>query len=346
MNSSPTHILKFGGSSLQTPDLIRQAAELVSTRTNTADPVVVVSAIGGVTDQLIKLADNHSGDTDEARNEVLQLRRQHLEYFDALISPTHPNRKQLDTLFDELQSTFENSDFHSHKPHAWKDQLLSVGERASALIFATLLSYWDFPADPQEAQHLIKTDSSFGRAQVNLTPTQNRIRQLVGSADTTPVITGFIGSNADQQITTLGRSAFSDFYLPEASCAGALECRKAGDMDRRRRVLQPIPKWVPDAETIPKLSFTDISELSAHGANVIHPQTIRPLQDKETVVVVKNSHNPVHPGTHISGGLNANGALKTITIAGTVCCDCHGDESPCSAAAAKTTGLVDGHGAR
>jgi aspartokinase/homoserine dehydrogenase 1 len=313
MKTSPTHVLKFGGSSLQTTDLIRQAAELVSARTNNTRPVVVVSAINGVTDQLIALADGNFENTDSPPPQITQLKQQHLEYFDTLISADHPNRRQLNDVFTELEAITKDGIFCKNNRYAWKDQLLSIGERASAIIFASLLSHWDIPAHAREAQHFVKTDSSFGRAQVDLDTTRNLIQQAVSSADGIPVITGFIGSNDDKQITTLGRSG-SDYTA--GLVASALDARKLEIWTDVNGVLTADPKWVPGAESIQQLSFADISELSAHGANVIHPQTIRPLQNTDTSVVVKNSHNPVHPGTLITKDFNTNGALKTITITG------------------------------
>jgi aspartokinase/homoserine dehydrogenase 1 len=307
MSTPKTHILKFGGSSLQKTDLIRQSAQTVADRLPSARPIVVVSAIGGVTDQLIQLADNPDHELIE------QITKRHLNIYDDLLDPDNPGRQKLRGLFDELRVTVDDPTLRKQNQRAWKDKLLSFGERASALIFAQLLTYWDIPADTHEAQHFIKTDSSFGRAQVNLSTTQYRIRKIIGSAKAIPVITGFIGSNDDQQTTTLGRSG-SDYTA--GLVAGALGADHLEIWTDVNGVLTADPKWVPTAQPIPELSYGDINELSAHGANVIHPQTIRSLQAQNTTVLVKNTHNPTHPGTRISGNFNSNGTLKTITITG------------------------------
>jgi len=307
MSTPQTHILKFGGSSLQQVDLIRQSAQTVADRVSSARPIIVVSAIGGVTDQLIHIADTQSHELIE------QITKKHFRIYDDLLSPDNPGRHKLEALFDEFRTTVNDTTLRNQNQRAWKDQLLSFGERASALIFAQLLSHWDIPAHAHEAQHFIKTDSSFGRAQVNLSTTQNRIQQALGSTEGIPVITGFIGSNGDQQITTLGRSG-SDYTAGlVAGALGADHLEIWTDVDG---VLTADPKWVPTAQSIAELSYGDINELSAHGANVIHPQTIRSLQAQNTSVLVKNTHNPNHPGTRITGDFNSNGTLKTITITG------------------------------
>lgn len=308
------HILKFGGSSLKTASLIDQSADIVIERMQTARPYVVVSAIGGVTDALIQLADDYADDTETGFEKIGDLEKQHQQLFDELIFPDHPQRGNLQDLFGELRTIFKKQSLREQNPRVWRDRILSIGERASAILFAAVLSNKNLPAEPYEAHHFIKTDSTYGQAQVEPELTRKLVRQLfAGESETVPVITGFIGSDSAEQITTLGRSGsdYSASIIAEALDADHLEIWT--DVNG---VLTADPKWVPTAEPIEQLSFADISELSAHGAKVIHPQTIKPIQDKETSVLVKNSYNPSHPGTLITSGYNSNGTLKTITLAG------------------------------
>lgn len=307
------HIIKFGGSSLKTPALIDQSAEIVIERMQTARPYVVVSAVGGVTDALIDLADNFAGDIEAASKKIENLEIQHQQLFDELISLAHPQRGNLQDLFGELRNTVKDSSFREQNPQVWRDRILSIGERASAIIFAAVLSNKKLPAEPYEAQHFIKTDSTYGRAQVEPELTRRLVREFLDKSETIPVITGFIGSDSAEQITTLGRSGsdYSASLIAEALDADHLEIWT--DVNG---VLTADPKWVPTAEPIEQLSFADIAELSAHGAKVIHPQTIKPIRDKKTTLLVKNTYNPTHPGTLITSGYNSNGTLKTITLAG------------------------------
>ncbi len=313
MSHSETHVLKFGGSSQKNASLIQQSAQIVIDRLKKAQPVVVVSAVGGVTDSLIEIAENYQEDSSHKFQKLNELENRHRQLFDGLISISHPKRGDLQDLFIELRSTLNNQQFRNEHFHAWKDQILSIGERASATIFAALLSEKGYPAQPYEAQQFVKTDSTFGRAQVDRNASRQLIREFILEQKTIPVITGFIGSNDQQKITTLGRSG-SDYTA--GLVADALEADHLEIWTDVDGVLTADPRWVPDAESIEQLSFGDISELSSHGAHVIHPKTIQPIQNKKTTVLVKNSYNPTHPGTLITSDFNTNGSLKTITIAG------------------------------
>ena len=313
MSYTKTHTLKFGGSSLQNSTLIRQSVNIVQERMQKAKPVVVVSAIGGVTDKLIELADRYPTNNHVSYRILNDLENQHRRIFDELASPGHPRRGDLQDLFGELRMTLENENSRNKNFNAWKDQILSIGERASALIFAAALSEQNIDSVSYEASHFIKTDSTFGKAQVQRDASRKLIQKYLFQSKSVPVITGFIGSNDQQQVTTLGRSGsdYSAALIADALDADHLEIWT--DVDG---VLTADPRWVPDSESIERLSFGDITELSSHGARVIHPKTIQPIQNKKTTVLVKNSYNPQHPGTLITSDFNTNGSLKTITITG------------------------------
>ncbi|MDZ7658242.1 aspartate kinase [Fodinibius sp.] len=313
MSHSETHVLKFGGSSQKNASLIQQSAQIVIDRLQEAQPVVVVSAIGGVTDTLIEIAEHYQEDSSHKFQKLNELENRHRQLFDELVSISHPNRGDLQDLFVELRSTLNNHKFRNEHFNAWKDQILSIGERASAIIFAAVLSEKGYPAQSYEAHQFIKTDSTFGQAKVDRSASRQLIQKFILNQKAIPVITGFIGSNDNNSITTLGRSG-SDYtagLVADALDADHLEIWT--DVDG---VLTADPRWVPDAESIEQLSFSDISELSSHGARVIHPKTIQPIQNKKTTVLVKNSYNPKHPGTLITSDFNTNGSLKTITITG------------------------------
>ena len=313
MSKSQTHILKFGGSSLQNSSLIQQSVQTVIERMQSAYPVVVVSAIGGVTNTLIELAELDHERIHRSYQIINDLENRHRQIFDELAPVSHPNRSDLQDLFTELRTTFENNELKENHFYAWQDRILSIGERASALIVSAALSKEGIQSTYHKASQFIKTNSTFGKACVQRNATRTLIRKFIDKSTAIPVITGFIGSNDQQKITTLGRSG-SDYtagLIADALDADHLEIWT--DVDG---VLTADPKWVSDAESIEQLSFGDISELSAHGARVIHPKTIEPIQNKKTTVSVKNSYNPQHPGTLITSDFNTNGSLKTITITG------------------------------
>lgn len=313
MAQSETHILKFGGSSLKNASLIQQSAKIVIDRLEKAIPVVVVSAIGGATDTLIEIAENYRGDDSYMYRTVNKLENRHRQLFDNLVSISHPSRGDLQDLFIELRTTLNNHRLKTENYRARKDQILSIGERASAIIFSAVLSEKGYPAQSYESHYFIKTDSTFGAAKVDRNASRKLIREFIQKQTSIPVITGFIGSDNQQKITTLGRSG-SDYTA--GLVADALHADHLEIWTDVNGVLSADPRWVDNTETIEQLSFGDISELSAHGANVIHPKTINPIQKQDTTVLVKNSYNPQHPGTLITSDYDTNGSLKTITITG------------------------------
>lgn len=310
--SSELHILKFGGTSLQNKAFIEQATQIVIDRASSVMPVVVVSAVETVTDALIELTEEKE-DTGTIDSKIDKLKQKHLDLYDQLADPTDPRREQLLNLFEELRQTINNVQLKTSDFRAWKDRILSIGERASANIFAATLSNQGLPGKAFEAYQFIKTDSTFGQANVKPESTRKLVREFLQESNAIPVVTGFIGSDAQQRITTLGRSG-SDYTA--GLVADALDADHLEIWTDVNGVLTADPRWVPTAEPIDELSFTDIGELSAHGAKVIHPKTIRPLNDKDTSIQVKNSYNPSHPGTRINATHKSNGSFKTITVTG------------------------------
>jgi aspartokinase/homoserine dehydrogenase 1 len=311
---SDIHVLKFGGTSLQNPAFIQQAAEVVRERAKTVRPVVVVSAIGGVTDRLVELTDGLWNQPEAAAESIEDLRNMHHEVLRRLTNDSYDQvEHQLDVLFDELNLVYFNKKMHVENARAWRDHVLSFGERASACIFAATLSHRKLAARALEAQHLIKTDANFGEANVISNLTRELVAEAIRPLREVAVITGFIGSTEKQEITTLGRSG-SDYtagLVADALNAGHLEIWT--DVDG---VLTADPKIVPTAHHIDKLSYDDIAELSAHGAKVIHPKTIRPIRRSDTSVLVRNSYNPTHPGTLIDRSFHSNGAFRSVTVSG------------------------------
>ncbi|HET6528896.1 MAG TPA: aspartate kinase [Balneolaceae bacterium] len=309
MLTTETHILKFGGTSLQNSAFIKQSAQIVAERAETVRTLVVVSAIAGATDALIEITNY----LDKATQLITILEQQHDEIVCEFISRSNGQKIALQRLFGELRQVIQNHSLREENFGAWKDHILSIGERASALIFSAALAEHHISSKPFEAYRFIKTDSNFGEAGVKSDQSRRLIQKEFHALKGIPVITGFIGSDDEDRITTLGRSG-SDYTA--GLIADALNATHLEIWTDVNGVLTADPKWVPTAEPIDALSFDDIEELSAHGANVIHPKTIRPIRGKVTSVLVKNSYNPPHAGTLITRDFSSNGALKTITVTG------------------------------
>src|SRR5699024_4013036 len=140
MNHSTKHILKFGGTPLQSESFIRQSAQLVIDRSHSARPFVVVSPVGKVTDTLLALADG-SAEKPEKDRTIAELEQQHLTLFDRLVSGKDKRRTELNELFGELRQTVHAYPQASREQRARKDRNLTDGERACALLFAASLSH-------------------------------------------------------------------------------------------------------------------------------------------------------------------------------------------------------------
>lgn len=308
MNHNKTHILKFGGTSLKDNHFIQQAAKLVAKRDKIAQPVVVVSAVDGTTNKLIEIADQPKN----SASIIDKLEKKHLALYQKF-NRQETGTIQLRALFSELRRITDGKNKPIKSRGALRDQILSIGERASVILFSAALSDQYISSQPYEASAFIKTNSNFGEAKVKLAQSRTLIRQTLQDRTEVPVITGFIASDGENRVTTLGRSG-SDYtagLIADALDADQLEIWT--DVDG---VLTADPQYVSTATNIEALSFQDIEELSAHGANVIHPKTIRPIRKKDTTVYVKNSFNPSHAGTAINRNFHSNGSFKTVTLEG------------------------------
>lgn len=310
-----TYILKFGGSSLSTNSSINQAVKIVGQRRQTAQPVVVVSAIGGITDQLVGLSKHQPDQQRQSAADIIeQLHNRHLQITRELVGAESTGiQKKLDSLFEHLRRDFFDTGFRENRFYAWRDRILSYGERASAEIFAATLTHHQIDAQALEAHHFIKTDSHFGSANVLAEETRELAQKALRYRTDVSVVTGFIGSDRNQQITTLGRSG-SDYTA--SLLADALEAKQLEIWTDVNGILTADPDIVPGAEPISHLSYEDISLLAENGAKVIHPKTIRPIQNHDITVRILNSFNPEHPGTKISRNYRTNGNFKSVTVTG------------------------------
>lgn len=313
---SRIHILKFGGTSLQNAALIKQAAKIIQKKSQLVRPVVVVSAIAGVTDLLIALSNVPAEKTSEAGLLIDKLRNRHLNLHNQIGEVSADGYSGLNALFNELEDVFTNNDHRSRNNNAWRDHILSIGERASAILFASALKAGQMSATPFDAQHFVKTDATFGEANILNDPSRKLIFDTLHPVSEIAVITGFIGSTLQDEITTLGRSGtdYTAGFIADSMGADRLEIWT--DVNG---VLTADPKIVPAAQSIRYLSFEDISELSAQGADVFHPKTMYPIKDSGISVQVRNSLQPNDPGTVIRRDYQSNGEFLFITITGPFC---------------------------
>jgi len=333
-----TLTMKFGGTSVGSADALIQAADIVLEQTQKWDRLaVVVSAMASVTDALTQGALTAAGGDDQTyRAIVTDLRARHYRAADVLlplpateISNGQPpiqdsieapgqERAQLLTTIDKYLDEFATFCHSIHvlgevTPRAM-DAVTSLGERINARTLAALLRQRGSRSEAVDATELIVTDNTFQNALPLMEATRTRVSaRLVPLMDEgiIPVVTGFIGATQDGLTTTLGRGGSDYSAAILGDCLDADEVWTWTDVDG---VMTADPRIVPDARVIPTLSYGEVGELAYFGAKVLHPRTIRPAVERDIPLWVKNTFNPMCPGTRIiRDPENTSGTVKAVT---------------------------------
>ena len=316
-------VMKFGGSSLVDAARIRRVAELVRDTAKregaegAACPVVVVSAMGGVTDRLFALArtalTGRSG-RQEALEQVEELRRHHMAALDTL-GPDPSAAAALDRYIDELRDIVIGVSLLGELSPRSLDAIAGYGEKLSAQLCAAALRAQGTPAEAISAEDVIVTDAMFGNAVPDMDATARQAAMRVippARAGVVPVVTGYIGATRDGVTTTLGRNGSDYSGAIMGAAVGAEEVWIWTDVDG---VLSADPRLVPSARPLPELSYAEAAELAYFGSKVIHPRTIVPAVAAGVPIRIKNTFNPEHPGTLITAASAAGpGAVKAVTV--------------------------------
>jgi aspartate kinase len=320
MDSTDILVMKFGGTSVGTPQAMAQAAAIVKDTLPTwPRQVVVTSALSGVTDLLLEQARRASqGDTSRLDTAAQDLQARHAAILEALVADA-PLRQaaleQVTALVGEFLSLCRAIGVLGEATPRALDAVASLGERMSVRVLSAVLAAVGVPAPFVDATRLILTDDDHQAAHPDLDETRRRTReQLLPLLDAgqTPVVTGFIAATRLGAITTLGRGG-SDYSA--AILAEALAAREVWIWTDVDGVMTADPRLVPDACTIPELNYREVAELAYFGAKVLHPKTIRPVVEAGIGLRVCNTFNPSHPGTCIVTDRDArrNGVIKAVT---------------------------------
>ncbi len=281
-------VMKFGGTSVGIPANCERALEIVRERA-ALDPVVVVSALAGVTNQLVELC--RAGVSRELL--FASLEERHRAHARALRLP----EAGVAALLVELR---DDPAFASGAPsvsRADRDRVLAFGERLAAELFAAALSARGTPAHAVHAGDAgLVTDDRFGQAHPAPEAYAN-LRDGLADRARIPVVTGFIGRTSDGRTTTLGRGG-SDYSAALIGAAlGASEIQVWTDTSG---MLSADPRVVPEARPVPRMSFSEACELAYFGARVLHPKTLLPAMECGIPVRVLNTARPTDPGSLIT----------------------------------------------
>jgi aspartate kinase len=316
-SKKPLVVMKFGGTSVGSAERMKNVAEIVAHHAQRSEVVVVVSAMGGVTDMLIRAASEASqGDRAHWKNVRRELAHRHREVADQLLKAGEqavvlPRLADAVANFEDLCSGF--SLVREVTPRAM-DTLSSLGEVMSSNLIAAILRSRGTPAEAVDATELVVTDDNFGNATPLFEETNAKTRQRLAGLrrrGVLPVITGFRGATRAGACTTLGRGGSDYSGTIVGAALDADEVWIWTDVDG---VMTADPRLVPEARILPEISYREAIELSFFGAKVLHPKTIQPVMKKKIPVWIKNSFNAVCPGTCIvPSATNNQRGVKAIT---------------------------------
>ena len=307
--SSPRwRVLKFGGSSVRDAERMRVAAGIVVDAAQRADRLaVVVSAMGGITDRLVALATVESPTFDDVLT-------RHLEVA-AEFEGEQDLEETIRATVREVEARIESQDL---EPAARGDEILALGERLSSALVAAALRERGLVAWACDLRPLVRTTSRFGAARVYLDPTLDTLRTHLDSGEGIAVATGFVGSTRDGRTTTLGRGGSDLTAALLGAAVAAEEIEIWTDVDG---VMSADPRIVPDAFTVPELSYEEVMELAHFGAKVLYPPTVAPARDHGVPLSIRNTLNPTFRGTRIASARitsapTAVGAAAPRTVSG------------------------------
>ena len=310
-------VMKFGGTSVESAGAIQQLVELVKARLR-SHPVVIVSALAGVTDELLEAGKfSAKGDLAQAREIAQQIKRRHEQVIVELFGP-EPRRCLWDRLapdfasLENLLSQIASATLFSPR---LQDHLLGLGECLASKIVAAAFDQARLHGHWADARACIITDAAHTQATPLWEESDAQIRAAILPliADgKVPVLGGFVGATRDGVPTTLGRggSDFSASILGAALHATRIEIWT--DVDG---ILSADPKLCPDAQRVASMSFEEAADLAYFGAKVLHPSTIAPAMRRNIPVCVLNSRNPEGPGTEIVARPQDSGCVvKAVTV--------------------------------
>jgi aspartate kinase len=290
-------VLKFGGTSVGSPETLRHALAIVQRAAQEMALAVVVSALSGVTDQLAALAQGVGRGLDSGRV-LLALRERHAALLAAVAGG--PARRDAQKAIDAVWARLDGdlATIANGGDRTACDSLLAAGERLAVPIFVAGLRAVGGHAEALDGADLIRTDDAWGEANVDFAATRALVasRLLGRSREIVPVVTGFVGGTADGRTTVLGRGG-SDYTA--ALLGQALDSDRVEIWTDVDGILSADPHMVEEAFTLTHLTYAEALALACAGARVLHPKTIPPLAKSRIPVFVGNTRRREGPGSWV-----------------------------------------------
>ncbi len=294
-------VLKFGGTSVGSAENIRKVKSIVESQN--CDVIVVVSALGGITDKILIAARNASVGNGDFHKDLNEIKTRHKEVLQSLFNSSGSIKYIVGELLDELEQILTGITLVGELTAKTLDRIAGIGERISSHIVAQFIGVPRF-----DSSEFIRTDSNFGKATVDFTVTNKNIQEIFSGFNGIAVVPGFISKNTKGEFTTIGRGG-SDYTA--AIISAALDVEILEIWTDVNGFMTADPRVISKAYTIPELTYSEAMELSHFGAKVIYPPTILPVYKKLIPILIKNTSEPENPGTRISH-IVENGAERII----------------------------------
>ncbi|MBR4918959.1 MAG: aspartate kinase [Bacteroidales bacterium] len=288
-------VFKFGGASVKDAAAIENLHEILR-RYPDDRLVVVISAMGKTTNFLEKVLHAYYHAPDQVEGLLVDLQRQHEDVAERLVPDPGSIVDGIRTLFAQLRTRLSVD--HSNNYDFDYDQIVSFGELLSTTIISTYLNLTGIPNTWLDARKLVRTDSTYREGRVDWDVTVQQVCDtLLGQEGKVFLTQGFIGGTAENLTTTLGREG-SDYSA--SIMAYALDAESVTIWKDVPGLLNADPKRFPDAVKLDKIPYEEAVELSYYGASIIHPKTLKPLQNKQIPLYVKSFFQPDEPGSVIT----------------------------------------------
>ena len=292
-------VFKFGGASIRNANAIRNIAEIIR---NYGDKplVVVVSAMGKTTRNLEAYINGVVDDTPQ-ENSINEISAYHVDIMQELFKENDLVFAVVRELFTDLEQVAWDGENYSK----FYDRVVSVGELVSSTIIAAYLNNENISSNKQNAVDLIKCTGKFQAGKVSWSQTEEQIQSQVWPLLSREIVVtqGFIGSNSQNEVMTLGKEGSDYTAAIFASCLNAEKVTIWKDVPG---ILSADPKLIDDTKQILHLPYTEASEMTYYGASVIHPKTIKPLANKSIPLYVRSFDDPELTPTRIHGTTQAD----------------------------------------
>ena len=302
-------VLKFGGSSVANAQALENVISIIKNAIQKDKIIVVVSALGGMTDTLLKTALKAAEGNEDYKSDLKIIEERHLGMVTELLPPSQQSstlslvKKYCNDLDDVCSGVYLLGELSNRI----RDRILSFGELLSSQIISATLRTKKIPVEWKDTREIIFTDNQYGNAKVDFKVSDEKIRRWFASKDNPlSLVPGFIASSPDGSTATLGRGG-SDYTA--AIIAAALGAKALQIWTDVNGIMTADPRMVNNAKHIARISYQEAMELSHFGAKVIYPPTIQPVMNKDIPVHIKNTFAANEEGTVIEASATQNGNI-------------------------------------